>query len=388
MSATATTTAGLSAASAKRLRTELTTLAEHRVFPVVVETALFAIFTIIILTSTYILFKRGIRKSRPNVLMLSATLAMYAISTLDWAIDIRLLWNDLHTLTLTGVPVSHPPFGVSDPALLVLQGITSVICIILGDAVVCWRVSVVWGSDRRVVAGALFWVLGSIGVFTAWSAMFVGFYYDHLPAPVEVLVHHSTIVNAFAFSWSAATNVWATAMVAYKAWLQRRDLRRHLGSTGLAVHDVLMLLVDLGIIYTVFMLLNVIVLAPSLNGGKFFSYVTLFMQQITGMYPTALIVLVALQKSHLDHQFTYPPTTHDRSSEIESLPFTVKAHHPKDAEFGDTTDTYASASTGYGYERDAGMTARVMALHAPTDTSEPIWEIGKDSSAEDVALAK
>ena len=61
--------------------------------------------------------------------MLSATLTMYALSTLDWAIDIRLLWNDLHTLTLTGLPVSHPPFGTSSPPLLVLQGITSVICV-------------------------------------------------------------------------------------------------------------------------------------------------------------------------------------------------------------------------------------------------------------------
>ena len=65
-----------------------------------------------------------------------------------------------------------------------------------------------------------------------------------------------------------------------------------------------MLLVDFGVIYTIFMvrcssasvkkltarfangagsrqLLNVIVLIPSLNGGTFFSYVTLFMQQIT-----------------------------------------------------------------------------------------------------------
>ena len=48
--------------------------------------------------------------------------------------------------------------------------------------------------------------------------MFVGFYYHHLPAPVEVLVKHHTIANALAFSWSAATNVWATTMVAYKAW--------------------------------------------------------------------------------------------------------------------------------------------------------------------------
>ena len=219
---------------------------------------------------------------------------------------------------------------------------------------VCWRVCAVWGSRQLVIVMALFWVLGSIGefgssgacasivllflsvspspsrpgVFTAWSVMFVGLNYRHLPAPVETLVKHHTIVNTFAFSWSAATNVWATAMIAVKAWcvlfirrlvwdatecncrlsdrLQRRELKRHLGSSGLAVHDVLMLLVDFGVIYTIFMvrfssvsvealdrysltvppttlwqLLNVIVLIPSLNGGTFFSYVTMFMQQIT-----------------------------------------------------------------------------------------------------------
>ena len=48
--------------------------------------------------------------------------------------------------------------------------------------------------------------------------MFVGFYYPGVPPSVKVLVRHSEIVNAFSFSWSAATNVWATAMIAYKAW--------------------------------------------------------------------------------------------------------------------------------------------------------------------------
>lgn len=56
-----------------------------------------------------------------------------------------------------------------------------------------------------------------VGVFTTFSVMFVGFYY-HVPPSVEILVKHHDIVNAFSFSWSAATNVWATAMIAYKAW--------------------------------------------------------------------------------------------------------------------------------------------------------------------------
>ena len=47
--------------------------------------------------------------------------------------------------------------------------------------------------------------------------MFVGFYY-RVPPSVDVLTKHNDIVNAFSFSWSAATNVWATGMIAYKAW--------------------------------------------------------------------------------------------------------------------------------------------------------------------------
>ena len=140
----------------------------------------------------------------------------------------------------------------------------------LGDAVVCWRVCVVWANDVRALVLALFWTVGSIGascfifplppffyvldnsprasaalfrvtasclvscsrarsnslltrplapigVFTAWSVMFVGFYYPVPPAVFRLVIHHD-IMNAFAFSWSAATNVWATAMIAYKAW--------------------------------------------------------------------------------------------------------------------------------------------------------------------------
>ena len=62
--------------------------------------------------------------------MLAATLAMYALSALDWAIDVRLLWNDLKTLRLYGLPDAPATrFGVSSPPLLVLQGITSVVCV-------------------------------------------------------------------------------------------------------------------------------------------------------------------------------------------------------------------------------------------------------------------
>ncbi|KAH9935160.1 uncharacterized protein BXZ73DRAFT_76861 [Epithele typhae] len=320
------TTGALSASQASRLRHELTMLADQRVFPVLVETALFgehfcrilgkvhvgltllvAVFTLLSGFSTWILCKRGIRASWSNRIMLFFTLAMYAISTLDWAIDIKLLQNDLHSLTLVGLGVRTPPFGLSSPALLTLQGITSVVCIILGDAVVCWRVCVVWANQRWVTAMVAFWVLGSIGVFTAWSVISS----DGTPSLADdpsVLSRRHIPFGTFTAPFLPSTNDhWSRAGARHRR--QRRDFRRHMRSSGLAVHNILTLLVDFGVIYTIFMLLNVIVLAPQLNGGVFFSYVVLFMQQITGMYPTAVIALVALRKSALEHHFTYPPTS-------------------------------------------------------------------------------
>lgn len=116
------------------------------------------------------------------------------------------------------------------------------------------------------------WTSLKPGVFTTFSVMFVGFYYQRVPDAIQTLVDHSEVVNAFSFSWSAATNVWATSMIAYKAWyvasafrmvldahallpirLQRRDLGRYISSTGMAVQNVFTLMVDVGIIYTIFM---------------------------------------------------------------------------------------------------------------------------------------
>ena len=70
------------------------------------------------------------RHSLSNGTMLAATLAMYALSTLDWAIDVRLLFDDLRNLRLYGLPgAPSAPIGQASPPLLVVQGITSVVCV-------------------------------------------------------------------------------------------------------------------------------------------------------------------------------------------------------------------------------------------------------------------
>ena len=74
------------------------------------------------------------------------------------------------------------------------------------------------------------------------------------------------------------------------------------------------------------------------------------------MYPTAIIVLVALQKSHLDHQFTYPPPA---ASETDSLPFTVNVQ----------AATSASTATRLGKGGGSGSQVQLVALHDPKRTT-------------------
>ena len=105
------------------------------------------------------------------------------------------------------------------------------------------------------------------------------------------------------------------------------------------------------------------------------------------MYPTAIIALVALQKSHLDHQFTFPPSIHSRTADIETLPFTVKAGRSKDTQFGNMTGGTYDSPTSTRYESEsAGIAARAVALQTvPTggvSVSEPVWEMQTEPEAE------
>lgn len=123
-----------------------------------------------------------------------------------------------------------------------------------------------------------------------------------------------------------------------------------------------------------------------------------------GMYPTAVIVLVALQKSQLDHHFTYPscPTSHSHSGvEGASLPFSART--------GTLGATYASSSSTEppslahagrtrahgqepGVKARARAEAQVIALldvkRAMTNTTnvtgagDSVWETTEDKDGE------
>ncbi|PIL25588.1 hypothetical protein GSI_11336 [Ganoderma sinense ZZ0214-1] len=206
----------------------------------------------------------------------------------------------------------------------------------LGDAIVWWRVWVLWGRSRLVLALVSALLLATLSAFRiclsfAWwetlirKARFrdrgrVVHVWGTL-ASFQVLGprYGSTTVTAVgslftnsgfgfvAICFSLLSNAASTGMVGYKAWKHRRDTRV-LGTTR--VEGLLVLLVESGVAYCVlwvFILGSQIawIASPTTLGATSWSTGIVYFTEgcliaFVGIYPTLIIALVALNKSRAD----------------------------------------------------------------------------------------
>ncbi|KZV66277.1 hypothetical protein PENSPDRAFT_97250 [Peniophora sp. CONT] len=316
------------AADAEAVRQSLAQTTDFRIFPLLAETVLWAIFTVLIATSTYILLSRGLQ-SRSNQVMLTLTLVMYALSTLDWAIDVRRVWTDLK-ISLPA-ELSSPVPGEDEldklnVALRIVQAITNNVCVLLSDVVVCWRVCVVFGKDKRVIGMAVMLLAALASGLFLCNLTQIGEGFPDLSSHLRVLAPHELPIDIVALVLSALVNIWATSMIAYRAWTCRREIRHHLENKGRKsfTESMLTLFLESGTIYTVLWILRNIILLPVVENSPYTNYSALVMYQMTGMYPTVIIVLVTLQKSHLENQFTYPGIPEEQDA---AMSFASRASH-------------------------------------------------------------
>ncbi|KAI0311866.1 hypothetical protein OF83DRAFT_1177168 [Amylostereum chailletii] len=321
---------GLTNDEVQQVRVNLSDIAKFRIFPQIVQTALFTMFTVLICVSTGVLISKGLRRGS-NRSMLILTLFMYSASALEWSIGTRAMWNELN-IFLPGLlsPTTQPGRHIKS-TLLALDGVwffasqvSYQINLLLSDAVVLWRVCVVWDCHKGVVGATALILACLVGVSLLYILPNAVVY---LPSTTKSLAPLSNDLNTFSivlFSLSTFANVWATGMVAYKAWIHRRNIRRYLQNRTAkgAVENILMLLVESGIVYSVITIMLLLMSCPSIHplySGPFLYYWDVITAQICGMYPTLIIVLVAMQKSHLEHQFSYVGKGPDAT-----LPFSVR----------------------------------------------------------------
>ncbi|TBU54539.1 hypothetical protein BD310DRAFT_68942 [Dichomitus squalens] len=175
--------------------------------------------------------------------------------------------------------------------------------VMIGDAVVWWRACFIWQNRLINCLGPLLLTLTL--VFGA-----VGLALSPAPGGIALTVYFGSngFVDACAIL-SFGTNVIATSLIAYKAWAHRRFLKKYLGADGMKsrVFRMLALLVESGIVYIAVLAFSVMY---QLNPASYeslqqqgalvetedvFTYGCLV--PVAAIYPTFIIVLVALEQS-------------------------------------------------------------------------------------------
>ncbi|KAJ7574843.1 hypothetical protein C8J56DRAFT_977658 [Mycena floridula] len=177
---------------------------------------------------------------------------------------------------------------------------------LLGDAVVIWRAWAIWPHSLTVhillgvcLAGT---VVSTFVDYAYTVRLFLGKSQFDPGAGAGALILTLPLL---------ATNIIATSLIGYKAWVYRTRIKESLNvekTRRTKVETVLLLLTESGIIYCILWLLvglfAIVIKNPQSLGYLVPNAIT---PQLTAIYPIIVILLVALEKTKLEQTMTNSP---------------------------------------------------------------------------------
>ncbi|RPD52786.1 hypothetical protein L227DRAFT_658664, partial [Lentinus tigrinus ALCF2SS1-6] len=282
----------------------------------VITTTLFSIATSLAIASVFILCGKGL-KTRFTALQLAAILVLYT-----------------STATFTGA-VLRATFASANQAEAAANAInncdtqataTLVINIVVGDAIVWWRVYVLWpgAKARYVILGvSSLLLLGTfiLSVFDTCAACNA-----HLALNLNNQgygqLFSGSATGAAAAGMSLLTNATATCFTTCRTWIHVRTLKlfnRRLTKTG--AEQILVLIAESGFVYTAIWVIVTIwqvgennhnIWQNDTGDSTFWGVIQYFVNgglvPVIAIYPMFIIVVVTLKRTQATH--TYVFSTH------------------------------------------------------------------------------
>ncbi|KZT28211.1 hypothetical protein NEOLEDRAFT_1129534 [Neolentinus lepideus HHB14362 ss-1] len=313
-----------------------------------VSTYLYGAYTMIFGTCLYALIFR--QKASPlRLKLLMVTVALYLLSTAQAAIT---FWQDFVTTDLE-------PDGSDggDPALkhVNLQfALGSVIgdmlvpfANLIADGLLIWRCYVLWDRRPSIVVVPTILLLATTACGFAFAAFDIKAYSIRLVTPLGTVEPASeraklaTQENATIVAMSAAscvTNVLMSGLIAFRIWKLTRNMgerkRRYLRLAWLLLETGALYSMCL-VLYAVFGGLNVTSTMGSITLGN--GVVTNISQQLVGIIPTVIILLVALGKTVSDQTAEYSVKVHQNFRKGDQLSTIQFARQPSGVQTSDAT---------------------------------------------------
>jgi len=299
----------------------------------IAETVFFGLSSMLFLVAFCIIMrsKNRIFSIRSSVVPCCSCL-MFSISTVHWSLQLYYLENG--NLCLSGCSAVDNTRLYN--SILVAKLVLLYINIILSDIVVLWRVYAAWDQRRWVLIVCIVLSLSTIASTVVFLVIYTIPYNGFNPVFSNTLISSELNVKAgfdgsifgtVVQTTSLLSNVLATVLIAFKAWRHRWEITVVIrtATRRTMVERVLALLVDSGMVYSCIWVLYIVASntsaldskAPRLNITIQDEYNSVVVQaqaifdgvmvHVTAMYPTILIILIALGK--IQHQERITNTT-------------------------------------------------------------------------------
>ncbi|THU99682.1 hypothetical protein K435DRAFT_837583 [Dendrothele bispora CBS 962.96] len=221
-------------------------------------------------------------------LLLATTLIMLVDSTIAVVGDIRYVAVQYQAM----VDTTLDPM----PTMVLWNTLIAVFCRIsyfLGDVIVIWRAWVLY--QRNLVVKA---ILGASVALSLACAI-----YDSVAAATMNLFQ--PVFGSTRFLLPSAVifiNALSTSLIGYRAWGHRKLIKTLLDGTSKRSQamECLILLIESGALYCIFWILVVLSMTVENFDNTAGSYLNDILPHMEAIYPTTIILLTALKKTHCD----------------------------------------------------------------------------------------
>ncbi|KAF5391593.1 hypothetical protein D9757_002544 [Collybiopsis confluens] len=264
----------------------------HDLIRIGCEFLFFGIHATLYITSTYLLFHKGLRLVRARIFLLLVTTVMFLASIGVIILDMMICLNQVQSYGL-----DSPTNKELSSQLILASNILMRVNFLLGDVIVVWRTWVVWPRNLIVRAVLAICMLGTIGaVFGNGVKSTLDSLRDTPASNTYSLV--MTLPPLF-------TNLVATLLIALRVWDYRRNIKSSMRSatSTTKIERTLILLIESGLVYCAIWLLVLIagfdVMTPASN-----TLILGLAVSLTGLYPTFIVIMVSLDKSHANTIFS------------------------------------------------------------------------------------
>ncbi|TFK53890.1 hypothetical protein OE88DRAFT_1654259 [Heliocybe sulcata] len=238
---------------------------------------------------------------------LLVTVVLYALST---AQAVLMFWQAFVSTDLASVAdasvLRHERLLV-DIGGIIGQAFTPCATRLVADGLLIWRCYALWSRRLSVIIVPTFLLLAGVACGFAQVGISARLYSIRLHAPLDevepppiwaVLVSRANTITTVMYVTSCVTNIMMSGLIAFRIWDGARDI----GKRKTRYHRIASLFLETGVLYAICQLLAAIwfpLQENSTSGAIIIAVDTIsnILQQLVGIFPTVIILLVALGKT-------------------------------------------------------------------------------------------